>query len=180
MKTTAMKPLVRQATVDDAAAIAAVRMAGWRGGYAGIVPEAVLAGMSGTPDERLVRRIAEHARHQVYLVAELAGRIVGFVNAGAYRVQQHPDAHDPAAGAEIYAIYVNPQEWSGGAGSALMTEAIRRLRGAGLSPIRLWVLADNHRARRFYERHGFGPDGTVEPYVVSDGTVLDEVRYRLD
>jgi RimJ/RimL family protein N-acetyltransferase len=31
--------------------------------------------------------------------------------------------------------------------------------GAGYLSVTLWVLRDNRRARRFYERAGFAPDG---------------------
>ena len=41
----------------------------------------------------------------------------------------------------------------------------------------LWVLADNERARRFYKRHGFEPDG-VEKIEEIGGKPLTEVRYR--
>jgi hypothetical protein len=40
----------------------------------------------------------------------------------------------------------------------------------------LWVLRDNARARRFYERSGFRADGVEEPYEVA-GVAVPEVRY---
>jgi hypothetical protein len=40
----------------------------------------------------------------------------------------------------------------------------------------LWVLRDNWRARRFYERAGFAPDGATN-VLTGLGDVL-EVRYR--
>lgn len=37
---------------------------------------------------------------------------------------------------------------------------------AGCAEIHLWTLEENHRARRFYERHGWRPNGEtrVVPY----------------
>jgi hypothetical protein len=41
----------------------------------------------------------------------------------------------------------------------------------------LWVLADNPRARRFYEREGWRPEGTRIDTV--RGTDVEETLYRL-
>jgi RimJ/RimL family protein N-acetyltransferase len=41
------------------------------------------------------------------------------------------------------------------------------------------VLRTNARARRFYEKAGWAPDGTTKTDTIGDGTVeLVEVRYR--
>jgi len=40
----------------------------------------------------------------------------------------------------------------------------------------LWVLRDNSRARRFYERAGFAPDGVTDVLERLGG--VTEVRYR--
>ncbi len=43
----------------------------------------------------------------------------------------------------------------------------------------LWVLAGNARARRFYQRCGWSPDG-VDQIVPIAGVDLGEVRYAID
>ena len=47
----------------------------------------------------------------------------------------------------------------GGVGRMLMAEARRRLAEDGFSEAILWVLQGNDRARSFYEREGWEPDG---------------------
>ncbi len=89
---------------------------------------------------------------------------VGFAHFGTERApgSRVPLPADQAAGrlrAELYAIYVLPGYWSAGAGRALMAEVISRTRAAGYPAITLWVLQENHRARRFYERGGFQVTG---------------------
>ena len=84
--------------------------------------------------------------------------MLGFTNFG-------PDRDDPTLG-EVYAIYVDPDRLSTGIGRALMDEAVRRLRGRNLMPVRLWVLAGNARGLTFYERYGFRPDGGRSAFVV--------------
>ncbi len=80
----------------------------------------------------------------------------------------------PGGTSEVYAIYVHPDAWSTGAGRALMTEALVQL---GDVAVVLWVLEDNHRARRFYERAGFVADGSRK-HAEMPGGPIPEVRYR--
>jgi ribosomal protein S18 acetylase RimI-like enzyme len=80
------------------------------------------------------------------------------------------------ATAELYAIYVAPQWWSAGAGRALMTAVLESARRARYGAINLWVLADNARARRFYERAGFAPTGESQLLPGLGG--VTEVRYQ--
>jgi ribosomal protein S18 acetylase RimI-like enzyme len=112
--------------------------------------------------------------------------VVGFATVGPYRNRQNSADLDPAYG-EIWAIYVAPDAWGGGIGSALLDRACAELAGRGLPEARLWVLADNVRARRFYEHHGLFPDGERSTYPVRRApdqppVQLPEVRYarRLD
>jgi ribosomal protein S18 acetylase RimI-like enzyme len=90
----------------------------------------------------------------------------------------HPLTADGEGGrvAELYALYVRPAWWSTGTGRALMEKVLARSAAAGYESITLWVLRDNQRARRFYERAGFAPDGATN-VLTGLGGVL-EVRYR--
>jgi GNAT superfamily N-acetyltransferase len=116
------------------------------------------------------RLLADSPSAQVTgLVAGREGQVHGFCFFGAGR-----DAN-LAGIEEIYAVYVHPAHWSTGLGHALLSAALSRLS----RPVILWVLEANHRARAFYERVGFGPDGAVKPAALLDAT-LPEVRYRLD
>ena len=81
-------------------------------------------------------------------VAEDGGRIVAFVSVG-------PSRDDDAEG-ELYAIYALPEAWGTGAGAALMQAGLAAMRAAGYRDAVLYVLDDNPRARRFYEREGWG------------------------
>jgi RimJ/RimL family protein N-acetyltransferase len=53
---------------------------------------------------------------------------------------------------------------------------LTRTSGGGYLSITLWVLRDNHRARRFYERAGFAPDGATNVLHRLGG--VTELRYR--
>jgi len=72
---------------------------------------------------------------------------------------------------------VLPEHWSTGAGWALMNRALEAFAGLRLAPVLLWVFTDNPRARRFYERAGFAPDGTTHTFEIA-GAEIPELRYR--
>jgi GNAT superfamily N-acetyltransferase len=78
--------------------------------------------------------------------------------------------------AELYALYVHPAWWSTGTGRALMDQVLAKVSGAGYQSITLWVLEENARARRFYERAGFAPDDAR--HVLDDLGGVTEIRYR--
>jgi GNAT superfamily N-acetyltransferase len=77
----------------------------------------------------------------------------------------------------IYLLYVLPEQWSRGVGTALMQAGMQELRVLGMPEAALWVLRDNLRARRFYEQIGWAPDGRTvsEDY---GGWRLEALCYR--
>jgi GNAT superfamily N-acetyltransferase len=104
-------------------------------------------------------------------VAEEGGRIVGFASIGDSR-----DTGGEGEG-ELLSIYVLPEAWGSGAGAGLMAVARDALRARYPTSV-LWVLEDNPRARRFYEREGWRTDGERRADEVL-GIAVAEVRYRL-
>src|SRR5207302_1688499 len=101
---------VRPAVPHDAAAIARLHIRSWQVGYRGQLPETLLDALDADLEPRTARWqhfITEaKARGQVQLVAEVDGRVVGFVTFGP----SEDEPRDPGIG-EVYAIYVDPDEW---------------------------------------------------------------------
>jgi len=161
---------VRRARPDDVDAITDVHVSSWQAAYAHVFGEERLAGIDAQRRRRLAERMVADPTCAVFVAEDEDGRIVGFASGGASR--------DPDAGAEIYSIYLRPGDWGGGSGPELLHAAVAGLREAGHRDAILWVLEDNPRARRFYEREGWRLDGghKVEPYL---GVDVAEVRYRL-
>ena len=93
--------------------------------------------------------LADAAAH--VLVAEVAGRPVG---AALVR------------GEWLEGLYVLPQLWGAGVGPLLHDRAVEHVRRSAAPSAHLWVLEENHRARRFYERRGWHENGQtrVVPY----------------
>jgi GNAT superfamily N-acetyltransferase len=167
--------LVRPAAPTDAERIAAVHVASWQGAYRGTFPDEVLDG----PDlvaRRLrlwQRLLGEPGPRTSTVVAQRPGdQVLGFAHTAPAR---DDDAGEDTG--ELLMIYVDPAAWGAGVGRALMAAAVGGLRRASFATATLWVLDANGRARHFYERAGWAPDGTHKDDVVA-GTPLREVRYR--
>jgi GNAT superfamily N-acetyltransferase len=57
------------------------------------------------------------------------------------------------------ALYVVPEQWGQGVADVLYDRALERLRAFGADRCHLWVLEENRRARRFYEKCGWRENG---------------------
>ena len=80
---------------------------------------------------------------------------------------------------EIVSIYFLPEYIGKGYGGALLKKAITELHERGFDKILLWFLEDNHRARHFYEKHGFiCTDEFIEDNI--GGKPLKEIMYILE
>ena len=160
---------VRPARPEDAAAVAAVHVRTWQAAYDHVFGAERLAVL----DEQLPARVERWERllreESGVWVAEDDARIVGFVGWGGSR--------DAGGEGELYSIYVLPEAWGSGAGRALLAVAREALQ-AGYPESILWVLEDNPRARRFYEREGWELDGGRKTDTFL-GVEVAEVRYRL-
>jgi GNAT superfamily N-acetyltransferase len=159
---------VRRASVRDAAAIADVHTRSWQAAYEHVFGAERLATISVERRRALWEQAIAGDRDT--FVAERGGRVVGFVSAGP--------ARDDDAGGEVGEIYTLPESWGTGAGAALMAAALEALRAHGYADAILWVLEDNPRARRFYEREGWALDGgrKTDRFL---GLDVAEVRYRI-
>jgi len=165
---------IRRAGLDDALSIAKVHVAAWRAAYEGLFDGAAIARRSVEIREDQWRRglAWPEERGLLVWVAEDEGQIVGFISAGPGE-----DATAPSAVGEVYTLYLEPSRIGQGVGRALMLESLDELKRRGFTEAILWVLADNTRARRFYEAAGLSWDGT-ERIKDRNGWKHRDVRYR--
>jgi GNAT superfamily N-acetyltransferase len=129
---------------------------GWRSGYREIVSPDKLAEL---PVERWRHEVSVGLRRPVAdaftYVAEIDGGFAGY----CYVAAPTSEAGVGAEVAELVAMYVCPDHWRAGAGSALMEAALERLAGLPYSEVLLWTFKENGRAISFYELHGWAADG---------------------
>ena len=188
--------VIRTGSAADAAQVAAVQREGWFAAYEGIIPTEIIDRATAPDDGARVRQTFRTRPWQHMLVAvaadlatpgstgeQAASGIVGYASFGPETDVQsapwpHPLTTDGEDGsvAELYALYVHPAWWETGTGRLLMEQVLARTSAAGYQSITLWVLRDNRRARRFYERAGFAPDGATNVLVRLGG--VTELRYR--
>jgi len=169
---------LRPAVADDLPAVGDLHQRSRAAAYREIVPADALASVSGDmmADYWRERWSFERDSH-LLTVAERAGRLIGFTYLGP---------HDPrgpgSAGfgiGELYAIHLDPAEQGRGVGRALMVDALAKLSARGWPRAVLWVLADNVRAREFYARGGWRPDGGERQGEIGPASTL-QLRYVRD
>jgi ribosomal protein S18 acetylase RimI-like enzyme len=146
---------VRRANPEDAGAIAAVHVRSWEAAYRGLVPEEWFAERTLQRRTQLWRELLRGDEHTRVFVACLNGTLVGFC--GATTPSRDEDAGEGTS--EIAALYVDPDHWRTGAGRALITATLHDLAGCLRRDVTLWIFEANDRARSFYVRMGFEPDG---------------------
>ena len=135
--------MIRRSSTAEAESHFAVQRAACVAGLPHIYPPELYP----FPDEEIRRRWRDWSG--TTLVCERDGRVIGV--AGVERCWLH-------------GFYVLPEHWGTGVADELHDAALAEQRDC--AELRLWVLEANARARRFYERHGWRPNGEtrVVPY----------------
>jgi GNAT superfamily N-acetyltransferase len=167
---------VRRARLADAPSIGAVHVAAWRSAYAGILPEAYLAGLSMQRQAQYYQRSIEGGVgvHVVTVSGLDLGpkpghaRIVGFATARPLGAEKH------YADGEIETLYVLDDWRERGFGRRLMQASAAWLAAEGCRSAFLWVLRDNP-SRWFYERLAGKP--AAEQAIRVAGRALVQTAY---
>ncbi|GAA2767456.1 GNAT family N-acetyltransferase [Streptomyces paradoxus] len=165
---------VREMDEADIEAVSTIRVRGWQAAYAGIVPQTYLDAMTVEGDAGQRRQWFSQPGRKSRDLVELGDRgPVGWISFGPYRGEM-PGLERVG---EVYALYISPDLIGQGIGRTLLGEAHAQMKGQGFETSALWVLCDNQRARRFYERAGYqaGEGAQDEVY---DGITLRELRYQ--
>jgi RimJ/RimL family protein N-acetyltransferase len=158
---------VRRASPQDARGIAEVHVRTWQAAYRHAFPAEVLDRLS--VEERETRWRGGLDEGATVWIAVDGERVVGFAAAGPSDTEEDV--------AELFSMYVLPEQWGSGAARELMAAVVAWFLEQQYTTAMLWVLADNPRARRFYEREGWRFDGTRTDSV--RGVEVEEVLYRL-
>lgn len=149
--------IIRLARFEDAEGINDLHIASWQASYRGILPDHVLDGMDR--EARLTKRkqqLSTPSRVVWWVGEDPDGRIVAWCCTGPVRPDENEDLTEPAH--ELFAMYLLPDVIGTGLGRRIWEHALERLDRDFADQIILWVLADNARAIRFYERAGFRED----------------------
>ncbi len=137
---------VREATRVDAAAIARLHLDNWRAAYRGIVPDDLLDAITVESRRQHWESVlaAPDGTEFVYVAEGADGRLLGIASGGP-EVSGDPQYHG-----ELYVLHVRPDAQGQGVGRALMRAVASRLAADGITTLLVWMLRENHAARRFY------------------------------
>jgi len=161
---------IRPASIDDAQAIACVRVDCWRTTYRGMIPDAYLDAMDVDASAALWGRVlSAPANTTSVFVADDDGEVVGF--AAGNRLEEPRYALD----AELSAAYVRRERQRIGIGRRLVAAVAGAQQANGAHGLIVWVIAANKGARAFYEQ--LGGALLVEQPFEWDGMPLVEAGY---
>jgi [ribosomal protein S18]-alanine N-acetyltransferase len=116
----------------------------------------------------LVGELEQQPASRYYLVADDAGRIVGY--AGLLGAGWQGD---------VLTLAVATNRWANGIGSALLEALLAEAARRGCTEIFLEVRADNERAQRLYRRHEFTEIGIRRGYYQPSGADALVMKRRL-
>ena len=152
-------------SADNRMIISKIYEESWKYAYKGIIPQHYL---DSIPEGRWAPNIDNPLWKTLVCIDN--GKIVGTSSFCKSRFEQFRDC------GEIISIYLLPEYMGKGCGKVLMESVISEMKKQGYENIFLWVLAENIRARHFYEQFGFlQADDFLEDNI--GGKDLREVRY---
>lgn len=165
-----MTASIRPARVDDAQAIARVRVDCWRTAYRGMIPDGYLDAMDIDASAALWDRVLSAGRSTTsVIVADDDGEVVAFAAGNMLEEPKH------ALNAELSAVYVRRDRQRMGIGTRLVDAVARAQRAHGANGLIVWVIAGNRSARAFYEK--LGAALLIEQPFEWDGMPLTEAGY---
>jgi RimJ/RimL family protein N-acetyltransferase len=166
---------IRQATPDDADALAELHMRSAGAGFTNIFALSDLAVSREEMSADWRGRLQHDARlGRSTLIAEVGEQMVGVLIAG-------PDPHDPTVG-RVSRLYIDPRNWSQGVAGQLLAACITHLRELRCKVATAWIMEPNQRAQAVVERLGARRTGARQPTCEKATSVpagVEDVEYEL-
>lgn len=129
---------------DDLFLISNIYESSWKYAYKDIIPQNCL---NSIPKGRWIKSITKEGMNNLVLIEK--GIPIGTASFCKSRWERYNSY------GEIVSIYFLPDYMGKGYGNHLLEKCIEELKSFGYDKLLLWVLEDNLRARRFYEKNGF-------------------------
>lgn len=147
------RPLLRNATAADVAALSAMAIAAFKAKFAQLYSARDLATFLAENLEQgpVAAELANPAR--VYQLAEHGGQLIGFAKIGL--TCGFPEHAHGLRVMELKQLYTAADATGLGIGGALMDWAMDQFTARGADEVQLSVYSENHGAHRFYRRYDF-------------------------
>ena len=144
---------IREATPEDAPAVADMYTRAWQAAYRGLLADAYLDALDAgeqaskmcVPDCGSLALSRDYPQFAAY-VAIGNGRILGWCFSGPASAPEHTES------GEIYALYVDPDHLGKGTGKRLFNAAARHIQAEGYDALYADALVGNTIAHNFYTR----------------------------
>ena len=147
---------IREAVPGDEKVLAFIQTQSWKAAFRDIIPADTLARLTDCQKaEEMYTRVLENPEIRVGLES-VDGMPHGIT---AWSKNRYGLGDDTA---ELICIHSLPEGWGRGFGSFMLERALGEMTRAGFTRAILWVFAENSRARRFYEKHGFSLTGKAQ------------------
>lgn len=140
---------LRGAKPGDEAALAYIQTESWKAAFADVISEKTME--EHTRLEK-IRQMYEYVLANAVAKGMLLS-VDGMPHGMAFWSKAR-DCSEPDC-AELICIHSLQDKWRCGYGSMMMERVIAEMKEQNYQKAILWVFADNIRARKFYEKHGF-------------------------
>lgn len=160
-----MNMTVRLAVPADAPDAAQIHARSWEVAYRDILPAEYIRQQSEKRPEQWKKILS--AENATQYVIEKDGKTVGILCVAPPQVEEIEMIGDGGIDDsfyELHGIYLHPDHYRRGIGTAAMEFALEKARAAGKRNMILWVFAKNKNAIGFYEKCGFTADGASKIY----------------
>ncbi|WP_435362113.1 GNAT family N-acetyltransferase [Haloarchaeobius sp. DFWS5] len=145
--------VIRNAVPGDTAEILAVQERGWNAAYGDFLEQQTIERAMVAWGDPETTKIAVARDEGAYFVAELDDEIVGYLSG---------TKADEDGVSILDAIYVDPDHWGDGVGTALLEAFESTCVEWGRPVLEFHVLAENDVGRSFYRKHGYNVTETRE------------------
>lgn len=140
---------VRAARPGDAPAVQRIAHEGWRATYGDFLSSSTLEHVRNEWHTLETFRELASRDDVDFFVAESDDELVGYASGGV------PDPDSEPERGVVGTLYVAPDRWGEGVGSAVFERLLDALRDRGARRVEIAVFSENGVGRSFYESQGF-------------------------
>jgi ribosomal protein S18 acetylase RimI-like enzyme len=164
---------IRMANPNDAYDIAYIQVLAWKKTYARIIYSDFLESFSIKEEE--MQWLGGLSNGSKVLLINYGNRVIGF---SWVSILQKIRDNSFETG-EINAIHLHPHFVFQGFGKKLCLASIQYLKESGCHDIVVWVIKENHTARKFYEKIGFIDTGECKCWKYFSNETVEIMLYKL-
>ena len=165
-----MGSYIRYANKDDADTIALINSKSFQHAFQGIIPGNFLKERFSY--ERLKERLYKELNEST---ATSCIMYKYDIPVGMLTFAKDDNKERDNSEIDIWRIYLLPEYWGQNLGVEFLDWVIKELKRKGYKKVALWVVEENIRARKFYEKVGFIHEGEIR--IINAGREIQEHRY---